>query len=241
MHEDDVTAARHNLWLCLSILHPHRFPLADKILLCSGMYSLALGTVFLDGFVLLGKHLPAEAYPHLVNGIRHQLLDMETVIDEHRFWEHCPHGQHHGRGQIGCHGLYPTANLTGDFLQDFRYRVGGNAAYHRCQGPLAAMSRLVGQDGIDLTIRQAGLVQAHVIIEVVGEKHVLLSMFQLLPVAVVTDLLLVLLAKSLTVQTIAGSKRGNAYGRGLNLPLLKKKRTPRSGASRRIRTTPTRS
>ena len=113
--------------------------------------------------------------------------------------------------------------------------------YHRSQGPLAAVSRLVGQDGIDLTVRQAGLVKAHVITEVVGEKHVLLSMLQLLPVAVVTDFLLVLLAECLTVQTVAGSKRGDAYGRGLNLPLLKKKRTPRSGASRRIRTAPTRS
>ena len=58
---------------------------------------------------------------------------------------------------------------------------------------------------------------------------------------VVADLLLVLFAECLTVQTVAGSKRGDAYGGGLNLPLLKKQRTRRSDASRRIRTTPTRS
>ena len=64
---------------------------------------------------------------------------------------------------------------------------------------------------------------------------------KLLPVTVVADLLLVLLAKRLALETITGGKRGDAYGRGLNLPLLKKKRTPHSGASRRIRTAPTRS
>ncbi len=38
-------------------------------------------------------------------------------------------------------------------------------------------------------------------------------------VPVVTDDLLVLLAKSLAVQPVAGGKSGDAYGGGLNLPL----------------------
>ena len=62
-----------------------------------------------DGFVLIGKHLPVEAYPHLVNGIRHQLLHMEGGIDEHHLWEHRLHSQHHGGGQVHRHGLYPAA------------------------------------------------------------------------------------------------------------------------------------
>ena len=103
------------------------------------------------------------------------------------------------------------------------------------------MCGLVGQNGIDLAVGQAGLVKAHVITEVVGKKHVLLSMLQLFPLAVVAYLLLVLLTECLTVQTVAGSKRGDAYGSGLNLPLLKKRRPRRSDASRRIRTVPTRS
>ena len=87
----------------------------------------------------------------------------------------------------------------------------------------------------------AGLVKAHVPREVVREKHVFPGMIQLLPVTVVADLLLVLLAQRLSVQTVAGCKRGDADGRGLNLLLLKKPRTPHSSASRRTRTTPTRS
>ena len=113
--------------------------------------------------------------------------------------------------------------------------------YHSRQGTLAAVCGLVRQDGIDLSVRQAGLVKAHVIAEVIGEKHVLFGMLQLLPVTVVADFLLVLLAKRRAFEAVAGGKRGDAYGRGLNLPLLKKRRTPRSGASRRIRTIPTRS
>ncbi len=63
---------------------------------------------------------------------------------------------------------------------------------------------------------------AHVLAEVVGEQHVLLGMLQLLPVAVVADLLLVLLAERLALQTFAGCKRGDTHGRRLNLPLKKK-------------------
>ena len=95
------------------------------------------------------------------------------------------------------------------------------------------MSRVLPRRGI--------LIKAHVIAEVVWEKHVILGMLQLFPVAVVADLFLVLLAKRLAVETVAGCKRGDAYRRGLNLPLLKKQRTPHSGASRRIRTAPNRS
>ena len=103
------------------------------------------------------------------------------------------------------------------------------------------MRGLVGQDGIDLPVGQAGLVKAHVITEVVGEKHVLPGMPQLFPLAVVAYLLLVLLTERLPVQAVAGCKRGDADGSGLNLPLLKKRRTRHSDASRRIRTAPTRS
>ena len=48
---------------------------------------------------------------------------------------------------------------------------------------------------------------AHVLAEVVGEQHVLLGMRQLLPVAVVADLLLVLLAQRLAFQAVTGGKR----------------------------------
>ena len=81
---------------------------------------------------------------------------------------------------------------------------GFHSAYHCRQGALAAVRRLVGQDGIDLAVGQAGLVKAHVVAEVVGEKHVLLGMLQLFPVAIVAYLLLVLLAERLPVQAVAG-------------------------------------
>lgn len=52
-------------------------------------------------------------------------------------------------------------------------------------------------------------------------------MLQLLPVAVVAYLLLVLFTQGLSIKTIAGSKRRDAYRGGFNLLLLKKQRTLR--------------
>ena len=57
-------------------------------------------------------------------------------------------------------------------------------------------------------------------------------MSQLFPFTVTTDIFLVLFAQGLPVQTVTGGQGGNAYRGGFNLPLLKKKQTPRSGALR---------
>ena len=103
------------------------------------------------------------------------------------------------------------------------------------------MGGLVRQHGVDLAVAQACLVKAQRGAYVVGEQDIALGVAELFPGAVVTDDFLVLLAEGLPVQTITGGKRGDAYGGGLNLPLLKKRRTRRSAASRRTRTSPSRS
>ena len=100
------------------------------------------------------------------------------------------------------------------------------------------MGGLVRQYGVDLAVAQACLVKAQRGTYVVGVQDVALGMAELFPRAVVADDFLVLLAERLAVQPVAGGKRGYAYGGGLNLPLLKKRRTRRSAASRRTRTSP---
>ena len=55
-----------------------------------------------------------------------------------------------------------------------------------------------------------------------------------------TDIFLVLFAQGLPVQTVTGGQGGNAYRGGFNLPLLKKKQTPRSGACCQTPTNPSR-
>ena len=89
------------------------------------------------------------------------------------------------------------------------------------------MGGLVRQYGVDLAVAQASLVKAQRRTYVVGEQDIALGMAELFPRAVVTDDFLVLLAERLTVQPVTGGKSGDAYGSGLNLPLLKKRRTPR--------------
>ena len=89
------------------------------------------------------------------------------------------------------------------------------------------MAGLVGQNRIDITIAQAHLVKAHIFVQILKIKDVFLGMIQLIPAAVVTYLLLVLLAQCLSVQTVPNGKSGYADRSALNLPLLKKRQTRR--------------
>ena len=56
------------------------------------------------------------------------------------------------------------------------------------------MGCLVGKNRIDLTVAQAGLVKAEVFSDVFRENNVFFGMILLVPTAVITYLLLVLLA-----------------------------------------------
>ena len=89
------------------------------------------------------------------------------------------------------------------------------------------MCSLVGKNRIDLTVAQACLVKAEVFPQVLGENDIFLGMGLLVPTAVITYLLLVLLAKCLAVEPVPLPKALYAYRTALNLPLLKKPRTLR--------------
>lgn len=80
--------------------------------------SLASVTVFLDGFIFLLRHLPAQTGSHLVYGFGHELLHMETVVDECGFWEI--------RGD-SLHGITDSGRK---FVQDSTHSICRNAPYH---------------------------------------------------------------------------------------------------------------
>ena len=239
--EYDVPAACHDLRHGLPVLHPLRLPCADEFPLLLCPCRPACLPVLADGLVLSVEHLPPVAEPHLVDCLRDELLDVEAVVDEPCLRKRGAHGEHHGRGQVGGHVGHLKALPKRDLPEHRGDRVGGHAADHRHQCAGAAVGGLVRQYGVDLAVTQACLVKAQRGTYVVGEQDVALGVAELLPRTVVTDDLLVLLAKSLAVQPITGGKCGDAYGGGLNLPLLKKRRTQRSAASRRTRTGPSRS
>lgn len=88
------------------------------------------------------------------------------------------------------------------------------------------MGGLVSQYSVDIAIAKACLVKTHVPTDVVGEEDILFGMLQLVPTAVVAQLLLILLAQGLSVHPVALSQRLDTYGGVVNLPLLKKERTP---------------
>ena len=87
------------------------------------------------------------------------------------------------------------------------------------------MGGFVGQNGVDIPVAQARLVQAQVTACVVGIQRVFIRVVMLIPAAVITYALLVLLAERLALKAVSAGKRADAYGGILNLPLLKKPRT----------------
>lgn len=91
---------------------------------------------------------------------------------------------------------------------------------------MAAVRRLVGQDGIYVAVAQAGLIETQVLAEIAGIEDVILCMAGLIPCTVIAYLFLVLLAQGLSVKAVATGKGADAYRSTFNLPLLKKPRTP---------------
>ena len=112
-------------------------------------------------------------------------------------------------------------------------------SYH--QRALAAMSLLVGQQGIYLSVAEAGLVNTLVRADVFRKENVLVSVLQLVPLPIAADGFLVLFAQGLTVLSVTGGQCGNAYRGGHNLRILKKLRTPCSNACCQTLTNPIRS
>ena len=179
--EYDVPAACHDLRHGLPVLHPLRLPCADEFPLLPCPCRPACLPVLTDGLVLRLEHLPSVAEPHLVYGLRYELLDVEAVVDEPCPRERGAHGEHHGRGQVGGHVGHLQALPQRDFTEHRGDRVGGHAAHHRHQRPATAMGGLVRQHGVDLTVAQAGLVKAQRGTYVVGEQDVALGMTELFP------------------------------------------------------------
>ena len=73
VHEDDVPAACHDLWSGLTVVNSLRLPFTDEVLLSPCMHGLSLCAMLLDGLVLLSEYLPSEGFPHLIDGLGHQL------------------------------------------------------------------------------------------------------------------------------------------------------------------------
>ena len=220
-----MPAPGHYLWHRLSVLHPLRLPFADNELLFSCPGSFSPGPMFLYQPVLLVEHLPAVAYPDLVYGLGHKLLDMEAVIDKPGCRETSSYGQHHGCRQVGGHGLYLAASLDADTLQHLAHRIRGNTSYHCHKTAFPAVGCLVSENRIDLSVAQACLVKAKVFTYVLWKDNVFIGMSLLVPSAVIAYLLLVLLAKRMSVEPEPLPKALYAYRTALNLPLLKKPRT----------------
>ena len=87
------------------------------------------------------------------------------------------------------------------------------------------MAVLVGEERVQLAVRQAGLVDAQMLTQVLREQQVLLGMQQLIPLTVVTEVLLVLGSQLLAVYAIVSGYALDTLGSRFNPLLLKKPQT----------------
>ena len=221
-----MPAPGHYLRHGLSVFHPLGLPFTDNELLFPGLGCFSPGPMLFYQTVLLIKDFPAVAYPDLVYGLRHELLDMEAVVDKPGCRETSSYRQHHGCRQVGSHCLYRAASFDANPLQHLAYRICGHTPYHCHKTAFPSVSGLVGKNRIDLPVAQACLVKAEVFPYILRENDIFLGMGLLVPTAVVAYLLLVLLTKRLAVETEPLPEALYAYRTALNLPLLKKPRTP---------------
>ena len=79
--------------------------------------------------------------------------------------------------------------------------------------------------GIDLPTTQACLVYGKIWPHVLGVEDILVSMFKLVPVSVITELLPILPGQQRAFYSVMGTDAAYTLGLALNLLLLKKLRT----------------
>lgn len=88
------------------------------------------------------------------------------------------------------------------------------------------MSVAVGHKRVQFAATERRLIYRKVWPDILRVKNILLSMFQLLPLTVIAENLLVLPRQIGAVNPIMRRYRTDAFRRGLNPSLLKKPRTP---------------
>ena len=95
--QDDMLAPAQYRRQGYSVLHLLRLPSADAVPFFLVPCLLLLLAMRLDGLIFRVKNLPAVTYSQLVNGLDHELLHMEAVIDQPCCRKGLPDCQHHGR------------------------------------------------------------------------------------------------------------------------------------------------
>ena len=151
---------------------------------------------------------------------------MEAVVGNAGLGEHGPGYEHHRRGQVQRDFPHLAAACAVKHLQHADDILAPGPLHHRHQRARPPMALLVGEERVQLTARQAGLVYAQVLAQVLGEKQVLLCMRQLVPPAVVTEVLLVLCRQLLAVHAVVAGYPPDALRRRLDPHLLKNQQTP---------------
>ena len=150
---------------------------------------------------------------------------MESVTCDESLGEHRARNHHHRGRQVECYLLNHIPFGRFYLFQDTDYFLSSGSSDHSHQRTPAAPAGLVGQKSIDLAAAQAGFVDTQALPYIIGEQQPVFCMRQLVPLAIIAEMLLVLRGKLFAVHPIVGADAGNALRSRLNPILLKKKRT----------------
>ena len=161
-----------------------------------------------------------------LHGIRDKLLHVESVKRNVRIWEALQYYLMHTLGEVHRYFSYLGAQIPVNLHQRIYDILHSGAADDGYKGTLATMSVLVGDDGVEITIREGSLVNAEVRTDVFGKYEPLLSMLLVLPSAEVAQMILVSTLELVALDVIwflerSGRNRGCIQG-----ILLKKSQTP---------------
>ncbi len=150
---------------------------------------------------------------------------MKPVTGDECLGEHRVRNDHHRGRQVERYLLDSLSFGKVNLFQNTDHIFGFCSPDHSYQRTPATFASLVGQKRIDLTAAQTSLIDTQALSQVLIKQQPVSRMRQLLPPAIIAEMLLVLGGKLLTVYAIMRADTCNALRSRLNSILLKKKRT----------------
>lgn len=211
--EDDVAASREELSSRISVAEEVRHEL-----------HAALFGEF-DFVVLLSDGLPTVSHTQVGDRFVHQLPDMEPVGYDLRLGEYAPRDKHHRGRKVDGDLLYLAAKPIREFAQDADHLLALGPCDHRHQSPLSAVGRLVGEHRVELSLREAGLVQRESLAEILRIEYIRIGVQPLTPRFKAGDEMTVLSGQLPAVDAVKAGDGADAQCTVIYAVLLKKPRT----------------
>ena len=200
----DIPAAGQELFYAVAVSQDFR------------LKALPFSFAFLDGKVFFIQRLPPVFDTHLLQGLNSQLLYMEAVRYTGCQREAPPYDQVHAPRHIQGYLKDPITLILRYFAQnpDYLFRPGPcNDGNDRA---FLSLSCLVGNDGIELPMGEAGFIDGELCPQVLGKQHVLIGMGSLRPGDIIAQVAFVMPLKLSAFYPMKAADGFNPTGLGID-------------------------